>query len=1023
MFQDPFADLIPNQPAQPGVPQMVVPPRPRQATPQTPQEQQATELRSVRTEQEIAAHPVSVEGTQLANEDRRRQLRREAAGTTLPREAIDELSKLRTAFSGFNSSVGGFMPDYSGPGSTLENTAQEWLGTGTPGQRDWWSNFYANDMQLRNVMFGASLTPSEQASWERATIHPGMTADEIRRNLNRRREMAMGAMRRRAEAFVANGWNADAVRATLGEFQGLLEGQDIPPPPNPINGLAVEAGIAQAQRVTAGAGGPSHPGEGVPANPAIAPPSGIVQGQGGTPIVGDTLTDEERAVIIEASQTASSPEEFRRMVQERTGLDVPNYRELFDSRGNRRPVNSNFQLQTPDITDARGGDAAADEAAMMQALLSSGPGGAVFGTVRAIGGDESAMAFGRGVADTGTFGLADEIVAGGTTLFGGGTYDHNLARERAINAYDYENNFGARLGGQFLGGAAMPFPAARTGEALSALARYAPQMRAGAAYSAGYGFGSGDGNVATRGANALLMGAAGAAAPPVLGGIINAGGRAVNALRGTSARAVGQPNEQIIQAFQEEGVDFARPFADPTRHRQMRVLEATQGGNDAVTGSVEATRAGLQGRVAQMGATGSRQTADEMGSTIRGAVERRVEAQRTRARTFYERAERESAGAAIEPRELVRTLDASIANLRRNPNTNKATLSELLQVRADLVDDAGNIIPKTVQDIQNIREGIAGGVNQATLRTSRSERILNAALHAGKRDVERDLGRQAPGALTLYRQGDEIWAGMHRDSHQLLERLTGPADNPISGEQVLARVRTMMSNQGDARRYQRVLRTLAPAEHRDYVATLTDTIGRRSADEDFSPALFVSQTKDWSDEALRTTFGREGARSITNLRTASQAFRDTTGNPNNVRSGLGVQATLGGVVNFRSIVGNALGMAAGAVTGGPTGAAVGSALGHAVGMGLERRANRLSAQALMNPDISRWLGRAARAESREQSQTLTRRLSGIAQRNPAFAAELEPLINSLVAANDNVVGYSGRAAASGDERRNQQERP
>ncbi|MCC0052138.1 MAG: hypothetical protein H6881_09700 [Rhodobiaceae bacterium] len=61
-------------------------------------------------------------------------------------------------------------------------------------------------------------------------------------------------------------------------------------------------------------------------------------------------------------------------------------------------------------------------------------------------------AFVRGVADTVSFGFADELAAGANTLFGDQDYEKNLARERATDRADAEERAMQRLTGQLTGG-------------------------------------------------------------------------------------------------------------------------------------------------------------------------------------------------------------------------------------------------------------------------------------------------------------------------------------------------------------------------------------------------------------------------------------------------------------------------------------------------------------------------------------------------------------------------------------------
>lgn len=149
--------------------------------------------------------------------------------------AITAIQGLTSTLSRFDQSVDSFDPNYSGFGSGLENWAQGYFDVGTPGQRDWWSNFEENDAALRHAISGASLTPAEQANFERLTVSPGMRPEVIQENIARRRAFAFDVLRRQAQARVANGENQQAIRALLGNYAdpALAEGD---PNANQIGG-------------------------------------------------------------------------------------------------------------------------------------------------------------------------------------------------------------------------------------------------------------------------------------------------------------------------------------------------------------------------------------------------------------------------------------------------------------------------------------------------------------------------------------------------------------------------------------------------------------------------------------------------------------------------------------------------------------------------------------------------------------------------------------------------------------------
>lgn len=140
----------------------------------------------------------------------------------------------------------------------------------------------------------------------------------------------------------------------------------------------------------------------------------------------------------------------------------------------------------------------------------------------------------RGAADTMSFGLADEIAAGGDALFNpvfgtgqdGGSisdrYNANLEAQRATDTADGNERFGYRLGGQVGGGVAGGVGLAKSGLSMTSnaidkgakLANVAKASAAeGAILGAGQGFGSGEGGFLNR----LVSSVKGSAGGAVLG--------------------------------------------------------------------------------------------------------------------------------------------------------------------------------------------------------------------------------------------------------------------------------------------------------------------------------------------------------------------------------------------------------------------------------------------------------------------------------------------------------------------------
>lgn len=145
-------------------------------------------------------------------------------GNSVPQGAYEKAETYVSQFSALANALDTFQDDFAGNTLTggLENTAQRYspIPVGTPGQAQWWSEFKGLDNQIRNDLFGSALTSTEKAAYAQTTIEPGMNSDIVRANLKRRTEIIKGAVARRREFFLANGYKPEAVDAI---FAPLLE--------------------------------------------------------------------------------------------------------------------------------------------------------------------------------------------------------------------------------------------------------------------------------------------------------------------------------------------------------------------------------------------------------------------------------------------------------------------------------------------------------------------------------------------------------------------------------------------------------------------------------------------------------------------------------------------------------------------------------------------------------------------------------------------------------------------------------
>lgn len=434
------------------------PPTPKQPTPQTPTQQAIDEARLDKLRQ--PDKPNLPTGYEMGPDGKARLIDglpppRNAQGTrAIPQNVASDTEGKVSAFNDLDRALRTFDDKFSGPGSGIESAVQGWLGTGTPGQRDWWADFRRTDNITRNALFGASLSGGEKAAYAATTITPDMTPGEIRRNLQRRMELARSVLERHSRFLRANGYEPEAIDALLG---------NMPQPGQP-------ASTEHLDQSQVAPGAANAPGGGNP---------------GGNPMSPDQQAAYDAFWKVNPNATPDQLRSFGHSI----GFEFQNAEDVVAAKKQGRGV-------------APGSAARAGVNPDVQQRIES-----------EIQNTGSLRQFGRGMANTVMFGLDDEFKAGVDALGGslrgegsfGDLYGRNVAVERGVQ----DRMGGAYTAGQLVGALAVP---------LGIGARGAAQMAyAGAIGGAAYGFGSAEGNPLQRAPNALLGGVTGAAVGAGLG--------------------------------------------------------------------------------------------------------------------------------------------------------------------------------------------------------------------------------------------------------------------------------------------------------------------------------------------------------------------------------------------------------------------------------------------------------------------------------------------------------------------------
>lgn len=873
----------------------------------------------------------------------------------MPDAAATKLEEQVNAFAGFDRAVSAFKDDYSGPGSNIENTAQGVFGTGTPGQRDWWSDFRASDNVARNALFGASLTPSEQASYAATSITPNMAASEIRKNLSRRRELAKQMLDRRAAFARSNGYMPEAVSAILGDYD-----------PAKRKGEVVPLSIDSATDYALGLRERAKPEQRADGSIAVRMPDG-------TETTYPTRAAYERSTVEDQLAGAFGGDR-----------SSEGYRTAYRARfGEEAPLPETMPGEAPKPID---------------------------------NGDGMVGAFARGAGDTMTFGGLDELGGVVDTLAGdggGGSFSdrlgRNILRNRAIEAGDEQNHPYARFSGQVLGGAAIPFGAgARSAGALA---------RVGALSGGAYGFGSGEGGILDRVPDALGGAAAGAAGGYALGRAAPAIGGALSRFRSAPSATRVEANA-LAQAGERQGVPMTAADLRPGARNAFAFMEASPGGAGPTQNALALGNDALEAAAGRVGG-GAAQSPEAIGSTIQDAGRRMIDRTRQIKNDLYADAERLAPTTTVRSQNAVDAIDRNIAELSETPNANRGLLSLMQDLRNDLVTQnasTGSYTPRslTIASIRNLRTAMRGEIGTRNLTMTDAERRVSQVIDAASSDITDALNRSDPRAAAAYRRADQYYAQRQQYIRDVVQHYTGPRDQPMSGEQTYQRIMALAGERGDRERLAGVMRGLSPDERADVATTIASNLGRRTPEDDFSAARFVTQAQKMPAAARETVFGREGAEALNDLIRIATAKRDTANSLNRSRSGQ--------VMNYdRWLTGGLSLLGAG---GGYAAGGAGSAAFGAVAAGTAKAAAlNVSARLLTNPQFVAWLGRAPATTSSAQITAHIRQLGNLAVRQPAIRGEVQQLQRFLSETSARPSLASDRAPGNDQDADDHQPRP
>ena len=141
-----------------------------------------------------------------------------ADGKQIPLPSMEKLAKQSNGVSDISNLSSSFKQSYVGFGSDLLGKGAITIALRSSDPKSiefgqWWQTYQNQVNQIRNDLFGAALTNTEKAEFDRAIVTPGMSGPQAQANLERQASAAQRAFEKITKAAAAGGYSKSALEA------------------------------------------------------------------------------------------------------------------------------------------------------------------------------------------------------------------------------------------------------------------------------------------------------------------------------------------------------------------------------------------------------------------------------------------------------------------------------------------------------------------------------------------------------------------------------------------------------------------------------------------------------------------------------------------------------------------------------------------------------------------------------------------------------------------------------------------
>jgi hypothetical protein len=582
---------------------------------------------------------------------------------------------------------------------------------------------------------------------------------------------------------------------------------------------------------------------------------------------------------------------------------------------------------------------------------------------------------------------AHVIGLGGDTTVGQ-DWANNADMNRAQLEQDSADHPVASLGGE-LAGAALSAPLA--GEGVAAVGgEVIPSAIKAAGGGAVYGAGSaGPGNRAEGALSGAALGSATDVAAPYV----------VKALTAKPAQTIDEATRTAVQAAQDLGIKIPKFAISDADRAAAGALEQTPFGRgpinaarQAMIGTSEAARTGI---ASDLGTAA--ETPSQLGDQALDAAVKSNKARRAAIGDLYQYAQSMSAGAQIQPRQTLSTIDSLLSD-----EGQKIGGSKVAPVLQSIKDDLGAAGTITVQQARDLRTSLRERLTtEAGSTPSNADRITNQVMSAVNADMKDGLPTDA---FATYKQADAAWAQQRGLEDEVLKPFLG-RDFDNWGEQVSAKINS--DAKGNGTRLARFLAAMPEDEANNVRASLIMGLGKsrdgaqNASGDAFSLSTFLT---NWNQlkGARRMIFSGETADALDKLASVAELGKKVEGERNTSRTG--------GVMSRLLLGGETSGVVVGLFSGHPKEAVLAGMLA-----GLTAARQYGAAKLLANPDFAKRLASTPLNPKAAAAFWTRPWVKSLQLKNPAIASEIQAFQAAFKAANDNPGAIPAAASDQTDE--------